>query len=137
MNVCTGVEENPQCRPLTIEKGTQFILEDCKKSVGRKCQPTEELVKKGDSKSTSRTIVNRVKEQEKAIAMLSKDIHLGGKNAFLQCLSISFSAKSSSQTITPWDGTLCSEDLFEVTKRAKTASTSQEPTTVHNKIITH
>lgn len=36
MNICTEVEENPQCKPLATEKGTQDVLEDCKKIGSKK-----------------------------------------------------------------------------------------------------
>ena len=74
---------------------------------------------------TSCTVLNRVKEQEKAIALLSKEIHLGVKSAFLHCLAMSFSAKNSTKNITSWDGSLCSNDLVDTAKRGKAASTSK------------
>ena len=80
-----------------VEKGTQY--EEQKKDVGRKRQSTDELLSKRDD-CTSRTVLNRVKEQEKAIALLSKEIHLGGKSAFLHCLAMSFSAKNSTKNVT-------------------------------------
>ena len=117
----------------SVEKGTQY--EEQKKDVGRKRHSTDELVSKRDDECTSRTVFNRVKEQENAIALLSKEIHLGGKSAFLHCLAISFSAKNSTKKVTPWDGTLCSDDLVEITKRARAASTSKVLVTVEEEIV--
>jgi len=106
-----------------VEKGTQY--EEQEKDAGRKCHSTDELLSKQDDDCTSCTVLNRVKEQEKAIASLSKEIHLGGKSAFLHCLAMSFSAKNSTKNVTPWDGSLCSDDLVDTAKRAKAASTSK------------
>ena len=115
-----------------VEKGTQY--EEQKKDVGRKRQSTDELLSKRDD-CTSRTVLNRVKEQEKAIALLSKEIHLGGKSAFLHCLAMSFSAKNSTKNVTSWDGSLCSDDLVDTANRAKAPSTSKVSVTVEDEIV--